>query len=288
MTEGGVGSDAARRCPACGAGSHPERELCSRCGADLDTGRALPVASPAPVARGGGPAISSDRMVSALHHVRDRAVLAVLGVALGAALVVSFLLVTDRGPFAPAAVLPAAGFDPSAYADAPVVLSVLEAGSVPSSGGEEALLDGDATTAWTSSVTTRSAAPVRIVLILADPAWVTRLVVRNGDQADAAAYERAGRAKRVTVVFDGQRRVGVDLLDVGLDRQVIALPFPELTTRVEIEFDEAFDGTERDAIALSSLELLGWVALGDDRASALVRAGDRVDRPTLGPSSGTG
>lgn len=272
-----------RPCPACGTAAHPQRELCPACGADLDSGERLPFPAqgPAAPARRSGVA-AADRLHSALHHVRDRLVLAVLGVALTVTFVVGGLVVAGRGPFAPPAVLPAVGFDPARYPADPGVLLVREVGSVPPSEGEEALLDGTAETAWRA--VRDPSGSVRLVLVLDEPAWIARVVMLNGDQSSSDAYERSGRARRILLVLDGDRRIGVDLLDVGRDRQVIALPNPELTTLVEIELVEAFDGVRADDIALSGIELLGWVADGDDRASAIVRAGDRVDGPTLGPA----
>lgn len=285
MGQGEVtGTMASRACPACEVRVHPDRELCPACGADLETGERLTpaIAEPlGPWVRRAGPAVS-DRLVAGLHHVRDRAVLTLLGVALVSTFVVGGLLVAERGPFAPAAVLPAVGFDPVRYPTEPTVLVVREAGSVPAAGGEEALLDGVPSTAW--RVVRGPGGSVRLVLLLDEPAWVTRLVVRNGDQASADAYGSSGRVRRMIVVFDGRRRVGVDLLDVGLDSQVVALPHPELTTLIEIELVEAFDGASADDVAMSTLELVGWVAVGDDRVQALVRAGDRVDAPSLGPA----
>lgn len=284
MAASGVARSAPpRTCPACGTAAHPERELCAECGADLDTGALLPVA-PAHEAvrpRGSGTALA-DRLHSALHHVRDRLVLAVLGVVLAAVFLIGGFAVAERGPFAPPAVLPAVGFDPARYPEEPGVLLVREVGSVPPSGGEEALLDGSAETAWRA--VRDPSGSVRLVLVLDEPAWITRVVVLNGDQSSAEAYERSGRARRILLVVDGGRRVGVDLLDIGRDRQVVALPTPELTTIIEVELVQAFDGVRADDIALSGIELLGWVAVGDDRSQAIVRAGDRVDRPTLGPA----
>lgn len=282
-TSGVARSAPPRTCPACGAAAHPERELCAACGVDLDTGAPLPVA-PAHVSvgpRGSGTALA-DRLHSALHHVRDRLVLAVLGVVLAAAFLVGGFAVAGRGPFAPPDVLPAVGFDPASYPEEPGVLLVREVGSVPPSGGEEALLDGSAGTAWRA--VRDPSGSVRLFLVLDEPAWITRVVVLNGDQSSPDAYERSGRAQRILLVLDGGRRVGVDLLDIGRDRQVVALPTPELTTIVEVELVQAFDGVRADDIALSGIELLGWIAVGDDRSQAIVRAGDRVDAPTLGPA----
>ena len=285
MVASDVAPSAPRRtCPSCGVPVHPERELCPACGVDLDSGRALPAARARVVVRptrGTGPA-AADRLQSALHHVRDRAVLALLGTVLAVTAIVGGLAASERGPFAPLAVLPAVGFDPARYPTDAGVLLVREVGSVPPSGGEEALLDGVAETAWRA--VRDPSGSVRLFLLLDEPSWVARIVVQNGDQSSPEAYERSGRARRIILVFDGGRRVGVDLLDIGRDRQVAALPSPELTTLVEVELVEAFDGVRADDIALSGIELLGWVAAGDDRAQAIVRAGDRVDAPTLGPA----
>jgi hypothetical protein len=56
--------------------------------------------------------------------------------------------------------------------------------------------------------------------------------------------------QRVIIRFDGGREYRVDLLDIGLEGQVIELPAPELTTRVTIivEHEEDRDGKPRPRV----------------------------------------
>lgn len=273
----------ARRCPACGRDGHPERELCGWCGADLDTGRELPTA-PRVGSTGALAVLRSDQFVSALHHLRDRAVVVLVGVVTAATLVVAALLTTGRGPFASPPPLDRVVFDPAAYPSEPAVLEVAGTGSVPASDGTAALVDGDQRTAWLApDLIERDTGPVRAVLAFDEPVWIAQVIVRNGDQSDPAAYERRGRVRRLVLVVDGDRRIGVDLLDVGIEDQIIELASPELTTRVEIEVELAFAGTDERRAALSGIELIGWIASSSDRDLALVRSGQRTGEPTIGP-----
>lgn len=283
MTTSDPEAVAVRDCPSCGRAGRPERELCWWCGADLDTGAEL---AHAPRVGAGGPlaVLRSDQVVSALHHVRDRALVVLVGLLTAVTLVVAALLTTGRGPFAAPPPLDRVVFDPAAYPAEPGVLEVAGTGSIPTSEGTAALVDRDATSVWLApALVPRDTGPVRAVLAFDEPVWITQVVVRNGDHSDPAAYERSGRARRLVLVMDGDRRIAVDLLDVGIEDQVVALAHPELTTRIEIEVELAFTGTDERRVALSGIELLGWVAGTDDRDVALTRAGDRTGAPAIGP-----
>lgn len=281
---------AARTCPACRADNHPERELCAACGADLDTGSALPFvpALGAPVAR--AQALTGDHVTALAHHVRDRALFLVPAAVAVAVLAVGTLATAQRGPFSPEDVLPPAPFLAAQHPGEPVPLGVAEVAATTSrdvdlgrSHSILAVADGDPRSAWMSDPAARPRdVEEHIDLVLDEPAWVARIVVHNGDQFDAAAYERAGRAKRVLLVFDGGRRIIADLLDLGLQGQVIELPAPELTTSLELYVTELFPGSGVDGVALSDVRLLGWVADTAERSLALARAGG--DRSvTIGP-----
>lgn len=272
-----------RRCPACGQDGHPDRELCWWCGADLATGAELPHA-PRVGSTGTLAVLRSDQLVSALHHLRDRAVVVLVGVITASTLVVAALLTTGRGPFAAPPPLDRVMFDPAAYPAEPAVLAVAGTGSIPASDGTAALVDGDQRTAWLApDLVERDTGPVRAVLAFDEPVWIARVIVRNGDQSDATAYERSGRVRRLVLVVDGDRRIGVDLLDVGIEDQVVELAAPELTTRVEIEVELAFAGTDERRVALSGIDLVGWTAVTSDRDLALIRSGERTGEPTIGP-----
>lgn len=261
------------RCPVCSEDNHAEREVCATCGVDLETGEVLPVA--------GGPAgsvrrsvLTSDGTVAVLHHVRDRVtiVLVVLVVTFG--LVVAGLALTASGPFTPEVVLPPVPFAADEHPGEPVDLEMtfLEA---PSDGpGDEALamVDDDPRTSWTSpSIDDDEGLDVPIVIELAEPAWVSRLVVLNGDHRDADAHDLSGRVRRLILIMDGSRRIAVDLIDIGLAGQVIDLPEPELTTRIEIHIVEAATLGPTGGVTLAEIGVLGWIAGPDDRAVALSR-----------------
>jgi hypothetical protein len=280
----------ARVCPVCSAANHADRELCGACGVDLDTGARLPFAPMPSAPVGRAQALSGDRVTEFLHHLRDRALILVPAVVALAVLAVGTLATAQRGPFRPDEVLPGVPFPAAQHPDGPGPLEAAEVAATtsrPRDLGRDhsilALADGDATTAWMSDPAARSEdVTERIDVVLDEPSWVASILIHNGDQFDAASYERAGRVKRVVLVFDGSRRVVADLLDLGLQGQLIELPAPELTTRVEVHLVDLFPGAGIDGVAMSGIRLQGWVAGPDERALALARAG--VDRTvTIGP-----
>ncbi len=111
-----------------------------------------------------------------------------------------------------------------------------------------------------------------IDLRLAEPAWVTRIEVRNGDHRSSDAYERSDRLLTGVLTLDGGRSYRVDLLDIGLGAQVVELPQPELTTRVSLRIDRVFEGTGPRGVALSEVTVVGWTAGAADAALARERA----------------
>jgi hypothetical protein len=265
---------AERPCSACGWGNPPERELCVRCGADLDTGVVPPWPAPSPERL-------EDIGVATTTRRRRRwwvPLVAVMGVA---ALVVAALALAEVGPFATGPEVPEAGFDAAAYPEGAVrPLTLSEIATLTTAEPQEdrsftasQMVDGDVTTAWLADADALpEGADETIDLVLAAPAWVDQLVVDNGDQLDGDRYAAAARVQRARVTFDGGASVVVNLLDAGREPQVVRFPEPSLTTAVRIEVLEVFAGDDGPDPAVSDLELLGWPASGGDVALAEERA----------------
>jgi hypothetical protein len=261
-----------RPCPVCRRTSAVDRLLCRACGAELDTGRPLAVwtgaldAAPVAERRGGG-------------RRRERVLQVGVGLAIAVALVVGPLRFLGVGPFgAPerldAAVLLAAGYPGPAVlleVDA-VATTTTVAGVVDRDVVALNLIDGDVATAWIGAPVDDLGAGEVIDLTLAEPAWVARVEVRNGDHRSSDAYERSDRWLTGVLTLDGGRSYRVDLLDVGLEAQVIELPRPELTTRVSLRVERVFEGTAARGVALSEITVVGWTAGAADAALARERA----------------
>ncbi|MEX2503257.1 MAG: zinc ribbon domain-containing protein [Egicoccus sp.] len=271
-----------RTCPSCGGPNSASRELCGRCGADLETGTIPPRAdgrpdgtppSTAPRRRWAGPALL---------------VLAVLLVMVGG------LAAAGVGPFGDeAATVPPVEFDATAYTDDPERLAAAEIATrttLPTQGGTSfdpaQMVDDDASTAWNSDGSVEVVADgvgERIELLLEEPAWVNQIVVRNGDQRDADAYAANGRIQRARVTLDGGVVLLVNLLDEGLAAQAVDLTEPVLTTGVSIEVLDVFEGDTHPDLAISDLALHGWPAQGDDVEVAGDRAAARPFTATPAP-----
>jgi hypothetical protein len=255
-----------RRCGGCGRQNARARELCQVCGADLDTG--LPVERP--VAR-------SDRRQPTSWD-RERAVLVALGVLGILTVALAPLALLGLGPFAPAARLEPALLLRAAYPGDPVALTVgavatTTTASVPDrSLSALNLIDGDGITAWIGLPVDGEDAGEVIEFVLEEPAWVSRIQVRNGDHLTAADYERSGRLQRALLRVDGGRDHRIDLLDIGRQAQVVELREPELTTRVTLVVERVFPGTGLRGVALSEVSLIGWPADAADAALARQRA----------------
>jgi hypothetical protein len=254
---------AMRVCGSCGGSSDAERELCATCGADLDTG--LPIEIVALRLGDGGP-------------VRRRGLLVGLAVMAGVVLTVGLVELLTSGSTQASDRLDPVPFVPSSYPATPELLSI---GSVATTTTAElgdgevsplALIDGDGATAWVGMPPEEDGAVETIQLILARPAWVTRIQVRNGDHRSPTDYERSARLQQVVLIVDGGRDHRVDLLDIGRQAQVVELRVPELTTRVTIRVERTFPGLDSDGVALSELSLVGWPANATDAAVALERA----------------
>ncbi|MFA9445472.1 zinc ribbon domain-containing protein [Egicoccus sp. AB-alg6-2] len=265
---------ALRNCPNCGGPNSPHRELCGRCGADLDTGSVPPRAN----GRAGGD------LHGPRHDDEPRSRLwAAFGVLVVLGLTIAGLAFAGIGPFGSGELaLPGADFDVAAYDDAPTRLPVAEIATrttLPSQGGQSyeasQMVDDDAATAWNSDGSVdevEHGVGERIELLLEQPAWVDRLVLRNGDHRDADTYAANARIQRAQVTMDGGIVLLINLLDEGLTPQAIELTEPVLTTGVSIEILDTFNGDTHPDLAVSDLELQGWVAEGDDVELARQRA----------------
>lgn len=266
----------ARVCPSCGAFNLAEREVCRSCAVDLATGDRLPWPSPDPE-----PEVASTRLHERPHP--RRWLLAFASVLAVAGLLLLGLVLAEVGPFADGPSVPDAGFSPEAYPDdaGHLLLTDIATMTTRPPEGERTfvaahMVDDTAETAWRSGVIGEQDAPddaLEIIdLFLAEPAWVSELLIRNGDQLDLEAYEQEGRLREVLMTFDGGATYRLNLLDEGRGQQSIELPGPELTTMVRLEVIDVFPGSESDGIAISDLELGGWVANDADAELARERA----------------
>ena len=276
------GRGATRRCTSCGAANPRTRELCVRCGLDLDPDERTAVPPRAPLLR--------PRPRRGARVLR-RWWMLVGAVLVAVPLVVSTVLfVAGLGPFADQRDAP---LDPVTFpverypvmGEALPLSDVATLTTAPPHGDRrfraEALVDGDPTTAWRSDPASRPAeVPETIDLLLARPAWVTALAISNGDHHDLDAYERAGRIATAELVFDGEVRVRARLQDLGRQRQLLTLEEPVLSTAVRLEITEVVTGTHGPAVAVSSVELRGHLAEGEDVDLAEQRARQR-------PAAGT-
>ena len=278
------GRGASRVCTSCGAVNARMRELCLACGLDLDPAdrTAVPPRAPSsggdPGARGGW---RRRRVVVVLAALATMAAVVAL-IALG-------LVLAEVGPFAAEeAPLARLGFPAERYPELPEVLElsgVATLTSAPPAEGRvfspDRLVDNDPTTAWRAAITARPPdTDETIDVLLASPAWVTALALSNGDHHDAEAYEASGRTQRAELRFDGDVLIGATLLDLGRQRQLIALDEPVLTTAIRLSLVEVLPGVRSEAPALSSIEVRGHEADATDAEVARERA---ERRPAAGP-----
>jgi predicted nucleic acid-binding Zn ribbon protein len=267
--------DAERRCAVCGRLNDPDRSLCATCAADLDTGRALEVvpARRRPAATG---------LLARLSHgsqQRERALLVAAGLLIALTVVLVPLWIFDLGPFAPSERLDRAIFLSSAYEGPPAMLAVDSVATTTVRGGVPDrsisplnLFDGDPSSTWIGAPISTDGSGEVIQLLLEEPAWVTRLEIRNGDHQSEADYGNNGRILTAILSFDGDRDYRIDLLDIGLQPQVVQLPAPELTTQVTIRVVRTFDVGTPQGVALSEVTIVGWSASTADAALARQRA----------------
>jgi hypothetical protein len=270
---------ATRTCSNCGAPNSSQRELCGRCGADLDTGELAARPDPRPYPP---PAAEED------DPVRRWAapVLAVLGVV---ALLVLGLALAGLGPFDRGPAVPEARFDAQRYDDDGERLplsDIATRSTLPPQGGgsfaADRMVDDDPATAWNSDgggEGPEHGIGERIDVVLAEPAWIGRIVVANGDQRDPDTYAANARVKRAQVTLDGGITFVVNLLDEGLGEQAVEFREPVLTTSLRIEVLDSFPGDTHPDLAISDLAFEGWpadardVELAEQRADARAATG---------------
>jgi hypothetical protein len=267
-----------RRCPSCGIENHPGRELCGACGVDLDTG-ALPPRPRAETPWRTTASTATAPSASSRRPSRRTWLVASAAVAGTSVLVALAVLAMTADPELPE--VPPARFVGSDYPDdrlGPVVLDSISTltSRAPADGRDfdaANAADQDPASAWhADAASVPEGAAETIDLFLDRPAWIAQLVILNGDHLDGRAYESVGRIQRARITFDGGRSVIVTLLDQGRQAQVVELPEPVLTTSVRVEVLAALSGTTRADVAISDLELWGWLAVGDDTELARERA----------------
>jgi hypothetical protein len=259
-------------CPSCGAANAPARELCGRCGVDLETGEPHPELAPASERAHG-------TVVDPLPR-RRRWWWPVLAVIATVAVVVGGLWLAQIGPFASEPELPPASFDAATYPeevhDVVPLSDVASLTSAPPEDGRSfdpaRMLDGDVETAWRGvDADLPESVPQTIDLILEEPGWLDMVVFSVGDQFDDESFVDVARPSRVQVTLDGGETFIAELLD-QLDPQAVRLPSPRLTTTVRLEILDVFPGAEINDPALTRVEVRGWTATAEDAALANERA----------------
>jgi hypothetical protein len=272
-----------RTCQNCGAPNSSRRELCGRCGADLDTGELAARPEPRPYTPPAPDEPEVDRVRRWLAPI-----LAVLGVI---ALVLIGLAVAGLGPFDRGPVVADVAFDEQRYTADPERLTlenIATTSALPDQGGESfsptQMVDDDPSTAWNSDgggTGPEHGIGERIDLLLAEPAWITRVIFANGDQRDPDTYAANARVMRAQLTLDGGITFVINLLDDGIGEQAVEFRQPVLTTSLRIEVLEVFRGDTHPDVAISDLAFEGWptddedATLAEDRASA---------RPAIGAS----
>jgi len=212
------------------------------------------------------------------------------------ALITAGLVIAELGPFAsrpaPLDVVP---FPAAEYPDEVEGLplsDVAALSSAPDADGRaftpDHMVDDDPQTAWRGDAAALpEGADQTIDLLLEEPAWVSEIVVANGDHHDAAAYEDSGRVQWVDLRFDGDLVVAATLLDQGRSSQVVRLEEPLLTTAVRLELVHSVPGVTHDDPALSAIALRGHPAEEGHAELARQRAEERpaADAVTVTASS---
>jgi hypothetical protein len=277
----GVAGMPIRTCPNCGAPNSSQRELCGRCGADLDTGELAARPAPRPFTPPAPTEADDDRARRWLAPV-----LAVAGVV---ALVVIALAIAGLGPFDQGPSIADVAFDEQGYSQDPARLplaNIATLSTLPDQGGESfaptQMVDDDPATAWNSDGGgdgPDQGVGERIDIELAEPAWIDRMIVANGDQRDPDTYAANARVKRAQLTLDGGITFVINLLDEGIGEQAVDFRQPVLTTTLRIEILEVFPGDTHPDLAISDLAFEGWPAIGED----VTLAGDRASaRPAVG------
>lgn len=272
-------------CRVCGGRNDPDRSLCGRCGVDLATGDPELTVAPAP----------SPTAVPTPSEDEDRpgmrgwmaAVVVVAAIAVVIGGVIATLVVLRLGPFATTEDVPEVAFDAARYSSEPEPLLLTDVATLTvrppaedRSFTADHLVDGNTSSSWQGDT---DELPVdtleKVDLFLEAPAWVAAVVVGNGDHRDSESYATAARVQRAQLIFDGDVRVPVTLLDQGRSPQIVELEEPVLSTAVRMEIIDVVRGTDGDDVAITRMELLGHPATGEDvelaeqREAALPAAG---------------
>lgn len=254
-----------RSCPACARPIPPVREICPRCGADAETGEALPVA--------GDPPDTPD-----WHTTGSTAAWWWLaaGLLLVVATVVTILAVRAVGPFAPSPVVLDAAPDPDELVGDRIVLGLSDVatGTIARAADGRVftplqMVDDNPATAWRSNGDLVPDGIGEVIeLFLAEPAWVEMILVRNGDHRDDDTYTTTARVQRALISVDDGITFVVSILDAGRTAQAIELPTPVLTSTVRVEIVATFSGGSSFDLAISDLELRGRYATEEDLEQA--------------------
>lgn len=263
-----------RDCPNCGAPNSARRQLCGRCGADLETGEVLAGRGLAP---GGGPGDEgSDERLEGDRPRTGRlvALVVVVGVLLGA--LIGGLIALDTGPFGDdgeaEAVPDAPPFNPARYDGDPAPLAITAIGTTTTHGplGDETydaaqMVDRDLATAWNNAGVRNPAGVGEVIAVEFDgPVWVDEIVLGNGNQDSDSAFLGNARVERARIRFDGGAVYEVTFLDQpGL--QIVELPQPVLTTGAMVDVLAAYAGDTYEDLAVAELRFGGWAAEGPDR-----------------------
>ncbi|MDX1510308.1 MAG: zinc ribbon domain-containing protein [Nitriliruptorales bacterium] len=264
-------------CPNCGAPNSARRSLCGRCGADLKTGTVAPRPAPRPIA----PASPAEPRASERDRAtRGRTIALIVGAGILIGGLIGAAVGLGLGPLGDDdEELPPATFVPGMYGDESASLPLFEVATStirPAEGGvtfaRERMFDGDLTTAWKNSGETNANGIGEVIRVeLTSPAWVTEIVLANGDQSDGVAFTNYARIHRVTARMDGNVVVRLTFIDRE-GQQAARLPEPILTTAIRLEIDETFAGATFADLAVSELSFLGHLAVANDVTIAAERA----------------
>lgn len=264
-------------CPNCGAPNSSRRALCGRCGANMTTGAVAPAPAPRPIA----PAAPAEPRASERDRATRGRTIAIIvaagiliGGLIGAAVALGLGPLGDEGED-----LPTAFFDRATYAGETTALPLVKVATrttQPATGGvsfgPDLMFDGDLATAWNNSGDTNPDGVAEVIRVeLTRPAWVTEIVMANGDQSDAVAFGNRARVHRVTARVDGNVVIGLVFLD-SEGQQAVRFPEPVLTTTIRLDVDETFAGATFPDLAVAELSFRGHIAVGQDVDRAEERA----------------
>lgn len=251
-------------CARCGATNGPRRMLCGRCGANLSSGRVAPPT---------GAVVDESVEVAPPSPLRWRLVLAIVTVsALVGTVAGGLVWMRVRGEKAPVA---APAFDRAVYVEEPGALEVVAVSATSTLAprgsiiyAPELVVDGDPQTAWNEGAEPGRGEGESLQIRLVEPAWVARLLIRNGYQKDQATFFDNARAARLLARFDDGSLYELVLLD-RMGEQVVEFPVPALTRRLVLEVVAAYPGVHYEDLALSEIVVQGWLARGADREGAV-------------------